>query len=151
LRGLPANAANLPRMKLETASKHIQACRERMDALYLKPVFDEWVVVYFAQGKAEILAYTGPRADTFTQQLHRDSAPLFAEMQGKQYAVADFEFVDQATGSRFDACVRLGETTYLLCNNTYGSMAELRADPRWREAQKPFVDLTDKFRVDPMV
>ncbi|MBK9991809.1 MAG: hypothetical protein IPP19_14005 [Verrucomicrobia bacterium] len=137
-------------MNIEAATKHIQACRERMDALYLKPVFDEWVVVNFSQGKADVLTYHGQRADTFTKQLHRDSAPLFAEMQGKHYGVGDFEFVDQAAGSRFDACVRLGETFYLLCNNTFGTMAALRQDPRWREAQKPFVSLTDKFRFDPL-
>ena len=121
-----------------------------MDTLYLKPVFDEWVVVNFSQGKASVLAYTGPRSETFTKQLHGDSAPLFAEMQGKHYGVGDFEFVDQAHGSRFDACVRLGETAYLLCNNTFGSMGALRQDIRWREAQKPFVDLTERFRVDPL-
>ena len=138
-------------MNLETASKNIEICRGRMDVLYHKPVFDEWVVVGFAQGKTEILAYTGPRAESFTKQFHRDSGPLFAEMQGKRYSVGDFEFVDQARGSHFDACVRLGETAYLLCNNTYGSMSELRADSRWREAQKPFVDLTEKVRADPLV
>jgi hypothetical protein len=137
-------------MNLATAAKHIQACRERMDALYLKPVFDEWVILNFTQGKADILSYFGPRADNFTKQLHRDSAPLFAEMNGKHYSVGDFEFVEQASGSRFDACVRLGETGYLLCNNTYGSMTEIRHDQRWREAQKPFVNMTEKFRMDPL-
>jgi len=122
-----------------------------MDALYHKPVFDEWVIVTFAQGKTNILAYTGPRAESFAKQFHRDSGPLFAEMQGKHYGVGDFEFVDQGHGSCFDACVRLGETIYLLCNNTYGSMGELRADARWREAQKPFVNLTEKFRAEPLV
>lgn len=137
-------------MNLETATKHIQTCRERMDALYLKPVFDEWVVLNFQDGKADLLGYTGPRAETIAKQLHRDSAPLFAEMQGRSYGVGDFEFVDLARGSSYDACVRLGETTYLLCNNTFGTMAVLRQDPRWREAQKPFVNLTEKFRADPL-
>lgn len=137
-------------MNLATALKQIQTCREKMDVLYQKPVFDEWVVLSLAQGKADILSYQGPRAENFSQLLHRDSAPLFAEMGGKQYGVGDFEFVDGATGSRFDACIRLGDTFYLFCNNTYGSMAELRHDPRWREAQKPFVGLTEKFRVDPL-
>lgn len=122
-----------------------------MDALYQKSVFDEWVVVNFSQGNPSILAYTGPRADTFTTQFHRDCGPLFGEMQGKQYEVGDFEFVAQARGLRYDACVRLGETTYLLCNNTYGTLGDLRTDARWLEAQKPFVALTEKFRVDPLV
>ncbi len=137
-------------MNLETATKNIEQCRGRMDALYQKPVFDEWVVVNLAQAKPQILTYAGPRADTFTAQFHRDSGPLFAEMQGKKYEVGDFEFVAQARGSRFDACVQLGETTYLLCNNTYGTMGDLRTDARWLEAQKPFVALTEKFRADPL-
>jgi len=138
-------------MNHETASKNIEICRGRMDALYQKPVFDEWVVVCFNVGKTDILAYTGPRAESFAKQFHHDSGPLFAEMQGRQYSVGDFEFVAQARGSHFDACVRLGETTYLLCNNTYGSMGDLRADARWLQAQKPFVNLTEKFRADPLV
>jgi hypothetical protein len=139
-----------PCMNLENAAKHIKSCRERMEVLYHKPVFDEWVVVSFSHGKTAILSYTGPRAETFTAQFHRDSGPLFSEMQGKDYGVGDFEFVNQAHGSRFDACVCIGEAIYLLCNNTFGSMAELRADSRWLEAQKPFVNLTEKFRVDPL-
>jgi len=137
-------------MNLETASKNIELCRGRMDALYQKPVFDEWVVVNLAQGKTDILSYTGPRAESFANQFHHDSSPLFAEMQGRHYSVGDFEFVAQARGSRYDACVRLGETAYLLCNNTYGSMGDLRADARWLQAQKPFVSLTEKFRADPL-
>jgi len=138
-------------MNLPTVSQHLRLCRERMDALYQKPVFDEWVVVNFSAGKTDILIYVGPRAESFAKQFHHDSGPLFAEMQGRHYGVGDFEFVAAARGSRFDACVRLGETAYLLCNNTYGSMEELRADLRWREAQKPFVDLTEKIRADPLV
>jgi len=138
-------------MNHETASKNIEICRGRMDALYQKPVFDEWVVVSFAKGKTDILSYVGPRAETFAKQFHRDSGPIFAEMQGRQYGVGDFEFVSQAQGSRFDACVCIGEATYLLCNNTYGSMGDLRTDARWLEAQKPFVVLTEKFRADPLV
>lgn len=122
-----------------------------MDALYQKPVFDEWVVVSFASPEAVVVFYDGPRSETFEKNLHSDSAPLTREMQDRNYSIGDFEFVQEARGSRFDACVRAGETTYLFCNNTYGSMAELRRDPRWLKAQVPFVDLTEKFRADPLV
>jgi hypothetical protein len=148
---LRANAANLPLMNLETASQHIKVCRDRMDVLYQKPVFDEWIVLSLVQGKAEIRAYNGPRAEKFKSDLHRDSAPLMSQMQGNYYGIGDFEFVDNAGGSRYDACIRLGHTTYLLCNNTYGTLAALRQDVRWLEAQKPFVALTEKFRADPLV
>jgi hypothetical protein len=137
-------------MNLETAATHLKSCRERMDALYQKPVFDEWVIVTFQKGEGAVLHYHGPRAESFTQKLHADSAPLYAVMEGRRYETGDFEFVQEAKGSRFDACIKAGNNVYLLCNNTYGSMAELRADPRWREAQKPFVALTEKFRADPI-
>ncbi|MGC4074023.1 MAG: hypothetical protein QM760_16225 [Nibricoccus sp.] len=137
-------------MNIETAVTHLNKCRERMDALYGKPVFDEWVLVSLVEGKGALLAYEGPRRDTFQKSVHADAAPLYAAMEGRRYSVGDFEFVDEARGSRFDACIKAGENIYLLANNTFGSMAMLRADVRWREAQKPFVALTDKFRADPV-
>lgn len=122
-----------------------------MDALYQKPVFDEWVVVTFAKGVPTVVFYNGPREETFSKTLHTDLAPLAREMQDKKYAVGDFEFAQDGRGSRLDACMRVGENAYLFCNNTYGSMADLRQDARWLKAQKPFLDLTEKFRGDPLV
>lgn len=138
-------------MNLETARQHIRTCRERMDELYQKPVFDEWVIVSFSKGKALVLAYFGPREETFEKNLHTDFAPLAREMQDKHYAVGDFEFAQDGRGSRLDACMRVGEEAYLFCNNTYGSMTDLRQDARWLKAQKPFLDLTEKFRADALV
>lgn len=138
-------------MNLETARQHIRTCRERMDALYHKPVFDEWVILAIDNGQATILAYEGTRSDSFKDSLHQDSAPIVREMQDKEYAVGDFEFAQEARGSRFDACIRLGQKTYLLCNNTYGTLTDLRQDPRWIKAQIPFVNLTEKFRADELL
>ena len=121
-----------------------------MDALYQKSVFDEWVVLSLTTAATKILSYEGPRADSFQKDLHRDSAALVREMADKHYEIGDFEFAQDAEGSSFDAGVRLGEVLYLLCNNTTGTLADLRRDPRWRQAQKPFVDLTEKFRADPL-
>lgn len=137
-------------MNLESARTFLQTCRERMDTLYQRPVFNEWAIVSFASVKPEIVFYDGPRADDFRTRFHSDSAPLFAEMDGRSYTIGDFEFVQDAQGSRFDACVKVGEKTYLLCNDTQSSMQEIRADPRWRKAQAPFVALTDEFRADPL-
>ena len=36
----------------------------RMNALYNKPVFDEWVLVKLASEKGAILFYHGPRAES---------------------------------------------------------------------------------------
>jgi len=121
-----------------------------MNAAYQKSVFDEWVIVELKNGGAEVLDYEGPRSESFRTALHADSAAIVREMQDRQYAIGDFEFVQQADGSSYDACIRLGEKTYLLCNYTTGTMADLRKDPRWLKAQAPFVDLTEKFRADPL-
>lgn len=144
------NAESKTHMNLETARNHIRTCRERMDALYQKSVFDEWVVLSLTTAGAKILWYEGPRPGTFEKDLHRDSAALVSEMADKKYEIGDFEFAQEAEGSSFDAGIRLGEILYLLCNNTTGTLADLRRDPRWRQAQKPFVDLTEKFRADPL-
>ncbi len=136
-------------MNLETARQNLLLCRERMDTLYQKPVFDEWVMISFSSAPAKILYYDGPRQESYKKTFHADSAPLAREMQDRAYTIGDFEFAAEARGSRFDACIRIGEHAYFLCNNTYGTINDLRQDPRWLKAQKPFVDLTEKFRADP--
>jgi hypothetical protein len=137
-------------MNLETARQHLHACSDRMDALYNKPVFDEWVIVKYENGKADVLHYDGPRPAAFLEKMHGDTAPLLVATDGRKYEVGDFEFVSNAAGSRYDACVRLGNRLFLLCNNTYGTMEQIRADPRWLKAQAPFLDMTEKFRADPL-
>ena len=137
-------------MKIDLARQHLRACRERMNSLYRKPVFDEWAVSAMKDGRASVLDYEGPRAESFARTLLDDAALLCEAMEGRQYSAGDFEFVQDAKGSSFDATVKLGEAVYLLCNHTAGSMAELRAVPLWREAQKPFVSLCEKFHSDPL-
>ena len=132
------------------ASSQIRQCRDRMNALYNKPVFDEWVVVTLQAGAPSLAFYEGPRIEQFRQRFLDDIVPLRQELEGRHLAVGDFAFVLEATGTAYDACVRLGGTTYLLCNHTTRSMAEIRQDPRWLAAQKAFVELTEKFRADPL-
>ena len=121
-----------------------------MDTLYQRPVFDEWVVVAIGSKGPQLLGYEGPRAESFLKTFHTDSVPLAREMQSREYEIGDFEFAQDGKGSRFDGCVRIGQSTYIFCNNTYGSMTDLRQDPRWLKAQKPLLDLTEKFRADPL-
>jgi hypothetical protein len=71
-------------------------------------------------------------------------------MTGKQLAIGDFEFAPDAAGTHFDACLRLGAASYLICNHTTKSMAQIRQSPNWLAAQKPFVELSEKFRADPL-
>ena len=138
------------RMNLATAESLITTALGRMNTLYNKTVFDEWVVLSLQAGRGGVLAYHGPRAESFQRRFAADVEPLRAEMEGKHLAVGDFEFAPEAAGTRFDACLRIGQASYLICNHTGKSMAEIRQDPRWLHAQKAFVELSGKFRADPL-
>lgn len=137
-------------MNLADARSAVVQAFQRMNALYQKPLFDEWVLVKLAAEEGAILAYDGPRKDTYQRQFKSDIAPLKSEMLQRHMMVGDFEFSQAAEGSRFDACIRLGPAAYLFCNNLGKTMVELRKDPLWLEAQKAFASLATKFRSDPL-
>lgn len=136
-------------MDLDTARQQIQSSFARMDALYLRPVFDEWAILS-AGGKPGILAYTGPRGESFRRQLPADAEPLRTMMAGRALADGDFEFATEASGTRYDACMKIGAASFLVCNHTARDMAEIRQDPKWLKAQAVFVALSEKFRDDPL-
>jgi hypothetical protein len=137
-------------MDLATARQHIQSSFERMRALYLKPVFDEWVILSLGARHGGVLAYAGARVESVRAQLPDDVEPLRALAAGRQFAVGDFDFALEAAGPRYDALIKIGEQSYLLCNNTAKSMAEIRTDARWLKAQAAFFELSEKFRADPL-
>ena len=137
-------------MDLATARQHITGSLERMRALYFKPVFDEWLILAPGAKQSGVLAYAGPRVEEFRKSLPGDVEPLLAQVGSQQLEVGDFEFTIEGGGTRHDALLKLGANSYLICNNTAKSMAEIRADPRWLKAQAAFVDLSEKFRVDPL-
>lgn len=137
-------------MNLADARSAVIHAIDRMAAAYGSPVFDEWVLVKLAREQGAILAYAGPRADRYKQAFLNDVAPLRVELGQQRMAVGDFAFAPDATGTPFDACVRLGESAYLFCNHTTKSMAEIRRAPRWLEAQKPFLALSARFQSDPL-
>jgi hypothetical protein len=137
-------------MKLDVARTLIAEVFGRMDALYHATVFDEWVVVSLHSARSRILAYSGPRSESYQQRFSVDVGPLRSEMTGKQMAIGGFEFAPGATGTRYDGCLRLGAASYLICNHTTQSMAQIRQNPNWIEAQKPFVELSERFRADPL-
>ena len=100
--------------------------------------------------RGAILAYQGPRAESYKKQFTLDLASMLAEMAGQKLSVGDFAFAADAKGTHYDACLRLGDTSYLFCNNTTKTMTDIRQNPRWRDAQIPFAALSDKFRADPL-
>jgi hypothetical protein len=137
-------------MKLEAAKNLIGDALVRMDGLYGGTLFDEWVVVSLQSGRSRILAYSGPRVESYQQQFSADVGPLRSEMAGKKLEVGDFEFTAEGTGTRYDACLRVGAASYLICNHTTRSMKQIRQNANWIKAQKPLVELSENFRADPL-
>ncbi len=137
-------------MDLETARRHIQSCLERMRACYLQPVFDEWAILAAAT-PGGIAAYKGPRPDRFRRELPKDAELLRSSTRGREFADGDVEFVPNAAKTSYDALMKAGPGCFLVLNHTNRTMAEIRADPKWLSAQAVLFELTEKFRVDPLV
>ena len=137
-------------MTLDQATKHIELCAGQMNARYKKVVFDEWAVVSLAGQKTHLLAYIGPRKEGFQKSFPTDVGALRAGLRNKNYQVGDFEFARQGVGLAFEAFMVVGQGLYLICNNTAQSMDGITQDPLWLAAQVPFVELSDKFRADPL-
>jgi hypothetical protein len=138
----------LNRMTLEEISGKIKACAQSMNARYGGIVFDEWAVVSLAENKARVLFYTGPRNDEFLQNFVKDLGPLRAELTSANYGTGDFEFSRHGVGTRLEGFLVIGGGLYLVCNNTQNTMDAIAKNPRWLEAQIPFVELAEAVRAD---
>ena len=137
-------------MTLDEAIFSIRACVDQMNARYGNTVFDEWVVLSLHEKTGRILHYHGPRRDDFQKSFGTDLEALRADLENRQFGIADFEFARHAGGTHFDAFLVLGRGFYLICNNTRSSMDAITKDNRWLGAQVPFVELSDKIRSNPI-
>jgi hypothetical protein len=137
-------------MNLEQARKLIIDCAEQMHARYNKAVFDEWAVVSLAASQGRLHAYIGPRKEEFKRNFLEDAGTLRAGLLGSDHEAGDFEFARHGVGTGFEAFVVAGKGTFLICNNTVQSLDGICRDPRWLGAQVPFVELSDRFRADPL-
>jgi hypothetical protein len=138
-------------MTLDQANKQIAACADQMNARYKKTVFDEWAIISLEEHKGHLLSYIGPRKAGFQKNFLADAGSLRAGMLTRKYEPGDFEFARHGVGTGFESFVVLGEGIFLICNNTVQSMDGITQDPHWLSAQEPFVDLSEKFRADPLV
>jgi hypothetical protein len=139
------------RMILDQAKKLVKECAEQMHARYGKVVFDEWAIVSLADNKGRVLAYIGPRKQGFKENFLADAGSLRTGLLNAQHAVGDFDFSRYGVGTGFESFMVLGQRIYLICNNTVQSMETISKDPLWIGAQVPFVELSEKFRADPLV
>jgi hypothetical protein len=137
-------------MTLEEATNLIGGYAERMNDLYQKVVFDEWAIVSVVKHRAKILAYLGPRKDDFQKNFATDVQDLRADLLSQRHSIGDFEFSRHGVGTKLEAFVMVGDGLYLICNNTAQSMSAIAKDPLWLSAQVPFVELSDRFRSDPV-
>jgi hypothetical protein len=138
-------------MTLEHANELIKSCAAQMNARYKKTVFDEWAIVSLAGNKGRLLAYIGPRKAGFQENFLADAGPLRSGLLTQKYDAGDFEFARHGIGTGFESFMALGEHVFLICNNTVQSMDGITQDPHWLDAQVPFVELSDKFRADPLI
>ncbi len=137
-------------MTLNDATQQVKTYAEAMNARYGKVVFDEWAIVSFVGHKGFLHAYSGPRENHFQTSFQRDGASLWADLFTHKHQPGDFEFAHDGFGTRFESFTVLGDGVYLIWNNTAQSMDDIARNPLWLGAQVPFLDLSDKFRADPM-
>jgi hypothetical protein len=137
-------------MKLDQAVGAIKVCAEKMNGMYGKVIFNEWVLLSFSEGGVRMVAYSGPRKEHFQSNFGSDVAELRPSLLSHRFVPGDFEFAWHGAGTGFEAFMVAGPRLYLLWNNTGNSMENLSKDPRWLRAQVPFLELTESFRTDPL-
>lgn len=138
-------------MELETARQTIESTLHLMRNAYGDDVFNEWAIISLGEKSWSLLCYSGPRRDTFARDLPADLKPLADTATGKVHAIGDFEFASDAHGSRHDAMMRLGGSSYLICNNSTKSITEIRTKHTWLTTQRFFAAMSETFNGDPLV
>jgi hypothetical protein len=137
-------------MRLDRATELIMTCAEQMNARYKGVVFDEWAILSLADDKGRLVSYLGPRKQAFRKNFLADVGALQAGLIHVDYAVGDFEFASEGAGTVFAAFTVVGRGFYLICNNTVQSMDIITKSPLWLGAQVPFVELSERFRANPL-
>lgn len=137
-------------MKFETARELIENSIKQTNSLFGGILFDEWAVVIFRNKKGVLLSYWGTRKTDFQKNFAEDISALTTALKLNNYGYGDFEFARNAVGSKVDAFVKVGQDTYLFCNNLSKSMDDITKDPKWLAAQAAFAELCDCFRSDPL-
>ena len=140
-------------MNLSEAAQLIRSTARRMDAVCGETVFDEFGIVERAGERHNLCWYSGARRQEYIQAFGRDTALLREESLSRfsnRYEIGDFEFAQDGSGPQSEAFVVVGDELYLLCTNTLKSMAEIAANPRWLEAQSAFVEMSERFRSNPL-
>jgi hypothetical protein len=137
-------------MTIEEIREKITACAAQMNSRYGSVLFDEWAVVSLESNRARILHYTGPRNDEFLKNFAADLGSLRTALLDEKFGAGDFEFARHGVGTSFEAFLVLGGGLYLICNNTRETMEVITKNPRWINAQVPFVELAEAVCASPL-
>lgn len=137
-------------MNCTNAAQVIGDALAAMARQYMRPVFDEWVLLTVSDRTVRILAYEGPRPDNYRDEFAEDMRVVAAGLLGTHHNPGDFEFSHEGDGKMYDAFVVAGERVFLALNNTAKSMPQITADPLWRDTQGCFLRLCDSFRCSPV-
>src|SRR5258707_302030 len=105
-------------MIIHQAIKLVENCAEQMNARYKKVVFDEWAIISLNENKGRLIAYIGPRKSGFQKNFLTDAGPLRAGLLAGKSNVGDFEFARHGVGTGFESFMVLGDSIFLICNNT---------------------------------
>ena len=137
-------------MTLSQSLDSVKRCADQMNARYGKTVFNEWAIVSLQRGRERIVSYDGPRKEHFQKNFVHDLGSLRTQVLHGKHEPGHFDFARHEVGTAFEAFVCVGEELYLICNHTQTSMHEIAQDARWLDAQKPFAELTEQFRAQPL-
>jgi hypothetical protein len=138
-------------MTLAEANKAIRDCADKMNDIYGKTVFDEWVIMSLIPDQLRVLSYFGPRRGDFQKNFTADLQDLKEDLLSNRHDIGDFEFTKHGTGTKIEAFMVVGDGLFLFCNNIELSMSKISQNPLWLSAQVPFVALSDKLRSDPLI
>lgn len=139
-------------MHLPNAIQLIAKAMQAMDLAYTRKLFDEWAIVCASESVPEwLLHYEGSRQQQFQSSFKTDFRSIGKIIGDRHLTAGDFEFSREGEGTGFDAILALGGECYLICNNTVADMQDITQDPLWRSAQVPFVSLSEKFQMNPLV
>ena len=137
-------------MKRENAIVLIHTALAKMGRAYGKPLFDEWVLFAVDGQEADLLLYAGPREDAYEDEFADDVELLLEGITEEQSAPGHFYFAREAEGAMYDAFLAVGKDLYVVFNNTQQTMADITSDRHWTDAQVYFVQLSERFQMDPL-
>ena len=137
-------------MTLDQATELIKSCAEQMNARYKSVVFDEWAIVSLGGRKGRVLAYIGPRREGFQKNFLTDVGALREGLLNEEYSVGDFDFARHGGGAGLRVIHGAGARDLPDLQQHRPINGRITQDPLWLGAQVPFVELSDKFRADPL-